>query len=716
MVDENLKNLLKNMEIPPVSEEAKARALQAGLQAFEKNRQGKTVSARPMSSPTRWEFMKRSLTMRNAYIFAGSFATLAVVLALGSLHYSAIMPAPVAQAPQQAGQAEQKQALEAGPAAPQLPTAAASPELLAQPASPPPPPQPPQASTLAAPNPQAPGMAQSRDTAPVMAYSAPVQNAAPAIAARSAPGVAGTAGAGPVGPTVGMGPEMLSMMPAPGMPYPPSDIQPVPVSRDQFDAAPGNALKQVAQEPVSTFSIDVDTASYSFVRRMLQQRMLPQPAMVRVEEMINYFDYSYAGPESAGQPFKPSVTVLPSPWNPQARLVHIGIKGYTPTERPRANLVFLIDVSGSMNQPDKLPLVKSSLKMLLDQLRPEDTIGIVTYAGHAGVALPPTPVSQKQAIISVIDQLGAGGGTAGGEGIRSAYELARQNLKESGINRVILATDGDFNVGITDPAELTRYVTEQRAQGVALSVLGFGQGNYNDALMQKLAQNGNGNAAYIDSLNEARKVLVQQANATLSIIAKDVKIQMEWNPATVASYRLIGYESRMLAREDFNNDAVDAGEVGAGHSVTAIYEILPVGAPGAADPLRYAAEPAKPVAAPSQFAGEYGFLKLRYKRPGSEQSELLSTAIDKKLEQSSLSAVNDDVRFAVAVAAFGQRLKQQPELMGYSLSSIAGLAEGARASDPYGYRSEFVQLVRLAESLESRPATPAQPPVIYQIQ
>ncbi|MGD8388532.1 MAG: von Willebrand factor type A domain-containing protein, partial [Desulfobacteraceae bacterium] len=328
------------------------------------------------------------------------------------------------------------------------------------------------------------------------------------------------------------------------------------VGRDRFETFEPNPVKRTQEEPVSTFSVDVDTASYAFVRRALNAGHLPPKNAVRVEELINYFDYDYPLPADRSQPFRPTVSVFPTPWNPQTLLLHIGIKGFdlVPDQRPRANLVFLIDVSGSMNMPDKLPLLKNAFRMLVDRLDAEDTVALVVYAGSAGTVLEPTPVQQKGKILAALDRLKAGGSTAGGEGIRSAYALAESCFDAQGINRVILATDGDFNVGIRDPEALQHFVEREREKGIYLSVLGFGQGNYNDALMQKLAQNGNGNAAYIDTLNEARKVLVEEASSTLFPIAKDVKIQVEFNPARVAEYRLIGYESRRLRREDFNND------------------------------------------------------------------------------------------------------------------------------------------------------------------
>ncbi len=360
--------------------------------------------------------------------------------------------------------------------------------------------------------------------------------------------------------------------------------------RDRFDTIETNPLHVTAEEPVSTFSIDVDTSSYSFMRAALNDGALPPDDSVRVEELINYFPYDYPGPASAEEPFRATATVMPTPWNANTRLVSIGIKGFdiAPAERPRTNLVFLIDTSGSMQAPNKLPLLINSMRLLVDQLQPDDSVAIVVYAGSAGTVLEPTKVSDKAKILAALEGLSAGGSTAGAEGIRQAYQLAEQNFDKNGVNRVILATDGDFNVGITSNDELQSFVERERESGVFLSVLGFGRGNYNDSLMQTLAQNGNGAAAYIDTLSEARKVLVEESTSTLFPIAKDVKIQVEFNPATVSEYRLIGYENRLLNREDFNNDRVDAGEIGSGHTVTAIYEITPAGSPAKlVDDLRY---------------------------------------------------------------------------------------------------------------------------------
>ena len=474
--------------------------------------------------------------------------------------------------------------------------------------------------------------------------------------------------------------------------------------RDQHETFSDNPVKQVASDPVSTFSLDVDTASYAFVRRALNAGRLPPKDAVRVEEMINYFPYDYATPEAAALPFQPSITITPAPWNAARKLVHIGLKGYAlrATERPRANLVFLIDVSGSMASQDRLPLVKNAFRMMVDELQPDDTVGIVTYASGSGIALKPTKIANKADILSVIDRLGAGGSTAGAKGIEDAYALAEANFDKAGVNRIILATDGDFNVGITDRGQLKGFIERKRDKGIFLSILGVGQGNYNDATMQALAQNGNGTAAYVDTLNEARKLLVEEASSTLFTIAKDVKIQVEFNPAVVSEYRLIGYETRALKREDFNNDKVDAGDVGSGHTVTAIYEITPVGQAPSADPLRYATpdkaeQPVHSRAAPS--TPEYGFFKLRYKLPNEDASKLLSLPLTTAQEKRTLDAASDDVRFSVAVAGFGQLLRGSPLVAGkYSYDDVIALAQSAKGADPFGYRAEFINLARLAKS------------------
>ncbi|MBN2418062.1 MAG: VWA domain-containing protein [Deltaproteobacteria bacterium] len=477
-------------------------------------------------------------------------------------------------------------------------------------------------------------------------------------------------------------------------------VSPEYIGRDNFEKIITNPINLVAEKPVSTFSIDVDTTSYSFVRRALNEGYLPQDNAVRVEEMINYFDYDYPVPKDKTEPFKPTVAVFPTPWDTNTKLLHIGIKGFDiPSDaKTRSNLVFLIDVSGSMESADKLPLLKNSLRMLVDTLEPEDTVSMVVYAGAAGVVLDKTKIREKGEILDAIDRLEAGGSTAGGAGIELAYSIAEANMQPGALNRVILATDGDFNVGISDPEVLKNFVERKRDKNIFLTVLGFGQGNYNDALMQKLAQNGNGNAAYIDNLNEARKVLVEQAKGTLFTIAKDVKIQVEFNPARVAEYRLIGYESRMLNREDFNNDKVDAGDIGSGHTVTALYEITPTGSKGRLiDDLRYGEDESN-IDKSKKERSEYAFLKIRYKLPDETTSNLITKPIGPESEYNSLAKSPEDSRFAAAVAAFGQLLRGGAHMGKYSYDDVINLARDARGEDAFGYRAEFLNLVRLAKT------------------
>jgi Ca-activated chloride channel family protein len=482
------------------------------------------------------------------------------------------------------------------------------------------------------------------------------------------------------------------------LPTPERGIQAEPAGRDKFAGAAENAFKAVRETPVSTFSIDVDTASYSFMRASLARNVLPQPASVRTEELVNYFPYAYDAPTSPDAPFRTSVAVFPSPWTEGRKIVRIGIKGYAlqQTTRPSANLVFLVDTSGSMNAPNRLPLVKQSLSMLVGQLEANDRVAIVAYAGRAGTVLEPTSAADKSRILGAIAHLEAGGSTAGAEGIRQAYALAEQNFDKAGVNRVILATDGDFNVGITNRDELKGFVERERGKGIFLSVLGFGMGNYNDALMQALAQNGNGAAAFIDTLAEARKVLVEEATSTLFPIAKDVKIQVEFNPATVAEYRLVGYETRLLNRDDFANDKVDAGDVGSGQTVTALYEIVPVGGPRTLGDLRYA-EPA-PRGEQAANAGEYAFVKIRYKLPKSDTSTLISTPVDRGSEQARFEDAPVDARFATAVAGFGEILRGGRHTGSFSYDDVLKTASAARGDDPFGYRAEFLQLVRAAKT------------------
>lgn len=485
------------------------------------------------------------------------------------------------------------------------------------------------------------------------------------------------------------------------MPAPADNLPRQEQSRDRVESFANNPLKSAQQEPVSTFSIDADTASYSFVRRSLKEGVLPQPDTVRVEEMVNYFPYDWKGPESRETPFNTTVSVMPTPWNANTKLMHVAIKGYDvqPTQQPKVNLVFLIDVSGSMDEPDKLPLLRSAFRLLVQKLKPDDTVSIVTYAGDAGTVLEPTKASERDKILRAIDTLTPGGSTAGEAGIREAYRLAQQSFVDGGVNRVMLATDGDFNVGQTDDGDLKRLIEDKRKTGVFLSVFGFGQGNLNDQMMQTLAQNGNGTAAYIDTLAEAEKVLVQDASSTLFPIAKDVKIQIEFNPAKVAEYRLIGYETRALAREDFNNDKVDAGEIGSGHAVTAVYEVTPKGSPAQqVDDLRYGeARTDNPGGIAN--SDEYAFVKIRYKLPDGDISKLITQPVTAANEVSSFDAAGVDQRFSVAVAAFGQKLRGENATADFGYDRIADIAAAARGADPFGYRAEFLSLVRLASGL-----------------
>ncbi|MDX9972134.1 MAG: von Willebrand factor type A domain-containing protein [FCB group bacterium] len=473
---------------------------------------------------------------------------------------------------------------------------------------------------------------------------------------------------------------------------------------EAYDKITDNPFKDVTQEPLSTFSIDVDTASYSNVRRFLTQGTMPPPDSVRIEELLNYFDYGYAPPADKSIPFASHIEVAACPWAPEHRLARVALKGWemAANERPASNLVFLIDVSGSMQPENKLPLLKEALRMLVRQLDERDRIAMVVYAGSSGLVLPSTPGNEQAKILGAIDQLESGGSTHGSAGIQLAYETAIQNFLPGATNRVLLCTDGDFNVGVTDAGQLTRMIEEKAKSGVFLTVLGFGMGNLKDANLEQLADKGNGNYAYIDTLNEARKVLVQGLSGTLVTIAKDVKIQIEFNPAKVQAYRLIGYENRIMAKEDFNDDTKDAGEIGAGHSVTALYELVPPGArtPGNpnVDPLKYQ-QPVQPKA--ESTSDELFTLKLRYKAPDGDTSKLLEyPARDTggKLPQATPS-----FRFAAAVAQFGMLLRNSPYKGTSSYDDALVLAEYAMDKDPYGYRTEFVELVRKASALAPDP-------------
>jgi Ca-activated chloride channel family protein len=464
-----------------------------------------------------------------------------------------------------------------------------------------------------------------------------------------------------------------------------------------------NPFFEVARAPLSTFSIDVDTASYSNTRRFLRDGRLPPKDAVRIEELINYFSYDY--PQPAGDaPFSINAEVSACPWNSRNRLVHIGLQGKRlhKEDLPPANLVFLLDVSGSMNSPDKLPLVKSSLRMLAEQLSARDRLSIVVYAGSSGLVLPSTPGDRRGEILAALDALEAGGSTNGGEGIHLAYRVAMENFIRGGINRVILATDGDFNVGTTSEGELTRLIEEKRKSGVFLSVLGFGTGNVKDATMETLADKGNGNYAYIDELQEARKVLGEQLGATIATIAKDVKIQIEFNPKQAAAYRLIGYENRLLRDQDFNDDSKDAGEIGAGHTVTALYEVVPFGQkvenPGV-DALKYQ-RPAQ--VSSSANSKELMTIKVRYKEPDASDSKLLSVWLADA--GGTLESASNNFKFSSAVAGFGMLLRDSKYKGDALYTDVAQLARAAAGTDAQGYRAEFIQLVERAQALARQSA------------
>lgn len=483
--------------------------------------------------------------------------------------------------------------------------------------------------------------------------------------------------------------KRMAYMPAPILMQP----RPGDVNTENYTHRDTNPVQLVSEQPVSTFSIDVDTGSYTNVRRMLSAGQLPPADAVRAEEFINYFDYGYTPPTNREQPFSVTTELAPAPWNAKRQLLLVGIQGYRvpAAQIPASNLVFLIDTSGSMDEADKLPLLQASLKQLVRQLRRQDRVAIVSYAGYAGVVLPSTAGDQHATIDAAIDRLSAGGSTNGGAGIELAYAQAEQGFIKNGVNRVILATDGDFNVGTVNQEALKTTIEDHRKSGVALTTLGFGEGNYNDAMAVMLADVGNGSHHYIDSLQEGRRVLVDEMSATLLTIARDVKIQLEFNPAQVQEYRLIGYEKRMLKREDFNNDKVDAGEIGAGANVTAIYEITPKGSNAARiDPLRYGKH-----VATGESGNELAFLRLRYKLPGQADSKL----IEQPIAARSAAQASERLRYAAAVSAFADALRGGKYLDGYGYMQIAKLANDARGDDADGYRAGFVQLVKLAEGL-----------------
>lgn len=475
-----------------------------------------------------------------------------------------------------------------------------------------------------------------------------------------------------------------------------SFVPPVVIATDpgneKYDGKDVSAVKLTQAEPVSTFAVDVDTGAYANARRFLTQGQMPPQAAVRTEEMINYFRYDYAKPKDRSQPFTVTTDVAKTPWNEGTYLMRIGLRGYDidTAERPPANLVFLLDVSGSMAAQDKLPLVKTALAGLASELSPKDKVSIVVYAGAAGLVLEPTNDTAK--IKRALEALDAGGSTAGGAGIELAYRIAEDNFIKGGVNRVILATDGDFNVGVSDTKALIELIEKKRDTGITLTTLGFGQGNYNEALMEQVANHGNGNYAYIDTALEAKKVLGDEMQSTLFTIAKDVKIQVEFNPAVIAQYRLVGYENRALREQDFDNDLVDAGDIGAGHQVTAIYEVVPVGAKGWIAPRKYED---KPDSAATQQLAEAATVKLRYKLPDGDRSKLIEQVVASSAFRDA-AAPRGDFAFAAAVAAFGQVLRGDDLMQGYSFDDITTLAG---SQDNY-WRQEFVQLNELASSMK----------------
>lgn len=479
----------------------------------------------------------------------------------------------------------------------------------------------------------------------------------------------------------------------------PAPVPPQGFNTESYDHIDDNQYRAVDDYPLSTFSIDVDAASYSNMRRMINEGRLPVKDAIRIEELINYFDYDYPDPTDE-HPFSINLESGESPWNTKHKLVQIGIQGkrMEQEELPPSNLVFLIDVSGSMRSPRKLPLLKNAFRLLVNQLNPEDKVAIVVYAGSSGLVLPSTLATEKDSILSAINSLRAGGSTAGAEGIQLAYKIAQENYREEGNNRVILATDGDFNVGISSDAELTRLIEEKRNNGVFLTTLGFGTGNLKDTKMEKLADKGNGNYAYIDNILEAKKVLVNEIGSTLLTIAKDVKIQVEFNPSEVQAYRLIGYVNRLLDKEDFNDDTKDAGELGAGHSVTALYEIIPAGIEADVeipdiDSLKYQSVQKNPE---KQFADELLNVKLRYKKPDEDESILLSQALKSQDMDEKLS---EDLMFSSAVAGFGMLLRDSEYKGSCSYNMVLDMSKAAKGEDENGYRSEFIRLVETAKLL-----------------
>ena len=465
---------------------------------------------------------------------------------------------------------------------------------------------------------------------------------------------------------------------------------------ETYKAIDENGFKSTATDPLTTFAADVDNASYSNVRRMLNDKQKPDKDAVRIEELINYFDYNYTPPaEGSKTPLNATTTLSKCPWNPDNYLLRIGLqaKKIDLTKAPPSNIVFLIDTSGSMYSPDKLPLLKESFKLLLESLRPEDRVAIVVYAGAERVALPSTPAKEKDTIIKVLENLEAGGSTAGGAGIQKAYQIARENFIEKGNNRIILATDGDFNVGVRSDGELKRLVEKERQSGVYISVLGYGMGNYRDDMLETIANKGNGNYAYIDNIAEAKKVLVNEFGGTLYTVAKDVKLQLEFNPQYVKEYRLVGYENRALANEDFEDDKKDAGEIGAGHTVTALYELIPTKG-ATTDGLRYQKQ------VKEGFANELAFLKIRYKDPVVKDAKSVEESTPIPFTLTDFSQTDDDYRFAAAVAEWGMLLRNSKYKAKSSYKQLIDLAKNATGKDEEGYRKEFIRLVELSEKIK----------------
>ncbi len=475
-----------------------------------------------------------------------------------------------------------------------------------------------------------------------------------------------------------------------------AEARPLRTDTERYQKQPENPVKAVAQEPVSTFSIDVDTGSYANVRRFLNNGRLPPKDAVRIEEIVNYFPYSYPLPQD-GRPFAVHTQTVDSPWQSEAKLIKIGIQAQDTAKKnlPPANLVFLVDVSGSMSSPDKLPLVKKALRLLTQQLRAQDKVTIITYASGEKLVLPPTSGKDKDTILRAVNSLEAGGATSGERALRMAYEEAQKAFVKNGINRILLATDGDFNVGVADTETLKSMVAEKRKSGISLSTLGFGTDNYNEEMMEQIADAGDGNYSYIDSEKEAKKVLQHQLTSTLATVAQDVKIQVEFNPATVKEYRLVGYTNRTLRNEDFNNDKVDAGDIGSGHSVTALYEIIPQGKTGWLADSRYQKSPAA-----NGSKNEYAYVKVRYKLPGQSSSKLIEQPVPAR--SIPLSQAAADTRLALAAASYAQQLRGGEYNGKLDWSAIEKMAAATRAKDPYGFIAEFQELIGIAKSLSSK--------------